>query len=105
VAHGAILRVRMKDPEIADRVATNPYGVELDRRQRAIVDLALLIATESSALTEAELDDARAAGLTDDEIWDIGAITALFAMSNRLAHLTALRPNPEFFLMGRLPRA
>jgi uncharacterized peroxidase-related enzyme len=105
VAHGAILRVRMKDPEIADRVATNPYGVELDRRQRAIVDLALLVATESSALTEAELDDARAAGLTDDEIWDIGAITALFAMSNRLAHLTALRPNPEFFLMGRLPRA
>jgi uncharacterized peroxidase-related enzyme len=103
VAHGAILRVRTKDPEIADRVATNPYGVELDRRQRAIVDLALLIATESSALTDAELDDARAAGLTDDEIWDVGAITALFAMSNRLAHLTALRPNPEFFLMGRLP--
>ncbi len=104
VAHGAILRVRTKDPEIADRVATNPYGVELDRRQRAIVDLALLIATDSAALTEAELDDARAVGLTDDEIWDVGAITALFAMSNRLAHLTALRPNPEFFLMGRLPR-
>ena len=104
VAHGAILRVRTKDPEIADRVATNPYGVELDARQRAIVDLALLIATDSAALGEAELDDARAAGLTDDEIWDVGAITALFAMSNRLAHLTALRPNPEFFLMGRLPR-
>jgi uncharacterized peroxidase-related enzyme len=104
VAHGAILRVRAKDPEIADRVATNPYGVELDPRQRAIVDLALLIATDSAALTGAELDDARAAGLTDDEIWDVGAITALFAMSNRLAHLTALRPNPEFFLMGRLPR-
>ena len=105
VAHGAILRVRMKDAEIADRVATNPYGVELEPRHRAIVDLALLIATESSALTEPELDDARAAGLTDDEIWDIGAITALFAMSNRLAHLTALRPNPEFFLMGRIPRS
>jgi uncharacterized peroxidase-related enzyme len=104
VAHGAILRVRAKDPEIADRVATNPYGVELDRRQRAIVDLALLIATDSAALTGAELDDARAAGLTDEEIWDVGAVTALFAMSNRLAHLTALRPNPEFFLMGRLPR-
>jgi uncharacterized peroxidase-related enzyme len=105
VAHGAILRVRTKDPEIADRVASNPWGVELSRRERAIVDLALLIATESAALTEAELDDARAAGLSDDEIWDVGAITALFAMSNRLAHLTALRPNPEFFLMGRLPRA
>ena len=104
VAHGAILRVRTKDPEIADRVASNPWGVELSRRERAIVDLALLIATDSAALTDAELDDARAAGLTDDEIWDVGAITALFAMSNRLAHLTALRPNPEFFLMGRLPR-
>jgi uncharacterized peroxidase-related enzyme len=104
VAHGAILRVRTKDPEIADRVATNPYGVELSPRERAIVDLALLIAVDSAALTEAELDDARLAGLTEDEIWDVGAITALFAMSNRLAHLTALRPNPEFYLMGRLPR-
>jgi uncharacterized peroxidase-related enzyme len=104
VAHGAILRIRAKDPEIADRVATNPYAVELSRRERAIVDLALLVATDSAALTEAELDDARAAGLTDEEIWDVGAITALFALSNRMAHLTALRPNPEFFLMGRLPR-
>ena len=104
VAHGAILRVRTKDPEIADRVATNPYGVELTPRERAIVDLALLVATDSAAPTEAELDDARLAGLTEDEIWDVGAITALFAMSNRLAHLTALRPNREFFLMGRLPR-
>ncbi len=104
VAHGAILRVRTKDPEIADRVATDPWSVELSPRERAIVDLALLIATESASLTDAELDDARLAGLSEDEIWDVGAITALFAMSNRLAHLTALRPNPEFFLMGRLPR-
>ncbi|MBW0116056.1 peroxidase-related enzyme [Pseudonocardia abyssalis] len=104
VAHGAILRVRTKDPEIADRVAINPFGVALSPRERAIVDLALLIGTDSAALTDAELDDARLAGLSEDEIWDIGAITALFAMSNRLAHLTALRPNPEFFLMGRLPR-
>ena len=104
VAHGAILRIRAKDPEIADRVATNPWGAELSPRERAIVDLALLIATDSAALTDAELDDARLAGLSEEEIWDVGAITALFAMSNRLAHLTALRPNPEFFLMGRLPR-
>jgi uncharacterized peroxidase-related enzyme len=103
VAHGAILRVRAKDPEIADRVATNPWGAELSPRERAIVDLALLIAIDSAALTEAELDDARLAGLSEEEIWDVGAITALFAMSNRLAHLTALRPNPEFYLMGRLP--
>jgi uncharacterized peroxidase-related enzyme len=103
VAHGAILRVRAKDPEIADRVASNPWGVQLSPRERAIVDLALLIALDSAALTDVELDDARLAGLSEDEIWDVGAITALFAMSNRLAHLTALRPNPEFFLMGRLP--
>ena len=63
-----------------------------------------MIATRSAELTGHELQRARDAGLSDDEIWDVGAITALFAMSNRLAHLTALRPNPEFFLMGRIPR-
>ncbi|SHL45127.1 uncharacterized peroxidase-related enzyme [Pseudonocardia thermophila] len=104
VAHGAILRIRAKDPEIADYVATNPWGAPLSPRERAIVDLALRIATDSARLTDADLDAARAAGLTDEEIWDIGAITAFFAMSNRLAHLTALRPNPEFFLLGRQPR-
>ncbi|MGH3458390.1 peroxidase-related enzyme [Aeromicrobium sp.] len=101
VAHGAILRIRTKDPEIADKVAANPYAVELSDRERTIVDLALQIATESATLTDADLDRAREAGLTDDEIWDIGAITALFAMSNRMAHLTAMQPNPEFYLMGR----
>ena len=105
VAHGAILRIRAKDPEIADHVAANPWAAPLSSRERAIVDLALIVATDSAALSDADLDDARAAGLTDDEIWDVGSITALFAMSNRLAHLTALRPNPEFFLMGRVPRS
>ena len=104
VAHGAILRVRAKDAELADQVATNPYGVALDPRRRAIVDLALLIAGDSASLREEDLDAAREAGLTDEEIWDVGAVTALFALSNRFAHLTALRPNPEFYLMGRLPR-
>jgi uncharacterized peroxidase-related enzyme len=104
VAHGAILRVRAKNPELADQVAGNPYGVALPERQRAIVDLALLVATDSAALTEADLDDARGAGLTDDEIWDVGAITALFALSNRIAHLTGLQPNSEFFLLGRSHR-
>ncbi|WP_395106443.1 peroxidase-related enzyme [Actinomadura sp. SCN-SB] len=101
VAHGAILRVRTKDPELADRVATNPWRAELDERGRAIVDLALALARRPELFGEDDLAAARAAGLTDDEIWDVGAITALFAMSNRLAHLTALRPNPEFFTMGR----
>lgn len=101
VAHGAILRVRARDPLLADQVAGNPYAVALSERQRAIVDLALHVATASATLTEADLEVARDAGLTDDEIWDVGAITAMFAMSNRLAHLTALQPNPEFFTMGR----
>jgi len=101
VAHGAILRIRSKDPELADAVASNPWAAELDPRRRAILDLALLLATDSAMVTDVELDAARDAGLTDDEIWDIGAITAFYAMSNRLAHLMALRPNSEFHLMGR----
>jgi len=103
VAHGAILRIRSGDPELADRVATNPWSAELTPRQRAIVDLALIVATEPESLSDDYLVAARDAGLSDEEIWDVGAITALFAMSNRLAHLAALRPNAEFFLMGREP--
>lgn len=105
VAHGAILRIRAKDPQLADHVAANPWSAPLDPRQRAIVDLALVVATRSAELSDQHLDAARAAGLTDDEIWDVGAITALFAMSNRLAHLMALRPNDEFFTLGRLPES
>lgn len=101
VAHGAILRIRSKDPHLADDVAANPWAAPLEPRQRAIVDLALTLATRSAQLSEDDLAVARAEGLTDDEIWDVGAITALFAMSNRLAHLMALRPNDEFFTLGR----
>lgn len=105
VAHGAILRIRTKDPTIADRVASNPYGAELSGRERAIVDLALRISLESARFGDADLDAARRAGLSDEEIWDVGAITALFGLSNRIAHLTALQPNAEFYTMGRQPRA
>ena len=101
VAHGAILRIRARDPQLADRVATNPWQVELDERGRAIVDLALALTREPELFGEAEVARARSAGLTEDEIWDVGSITALFAASNRLAHLTALRPNPEFYQLGR----
>jgi uncharacterized peroxidase-related enzyme len=104
VAHGAILRIRAKDPQIADRVATNPWSAELTDRQRAIVDLALALAVEPGAFSGDDIDAARDAGLTDDEIWDVGAVTALFALSNRMAHLMALRPNDEFYLMGRVPK-
>jgi uncharacterized peroxidase-related enzyme len=105
VAHGAILRIRARDPQLADHVASNPWSAALERRQRAIVDLSLVIATRPAELAEQDFQQARAAGLSDDEIWDVGAITALFAMSNRLAHLMALRPNAEFFTMGRAPRS
>jgi uncharacterized peroxidase-related enzyme len=101
VAHGAILRIRSKDPHLADQVAANPWQAQLDDRGRAITDLALALARRPELFGESDLASARAAGLTDDEIWDIGSITALFAASNRLAHLTALRPNPEFYQMGR----
>ena len=101
VAHGAILRIRAKDPEIADRVATNPWTAELDERQRAIVDLALALTRRPELFGERELAGARRAGLSEDEIWDVGAITAFFALSNRLAHLCALRPNAEFHTLGR----
>ncbi|KAA9161154.1 peroxidase-related enzyme [Amycolatopsis acidicola] len=104
VAHGAILRIRAKDPELADRVSSNPWQVELDERGRAIVELALALAGDSHLFGEEHLAAAWKAGLTEDEVWDVGAITALFAMSNRLAHLTALKPNAEFYTMGRQKR-
>jgi uncharacterized peroxidase-related enzyme len=103
VAHGAILRIRAKDPYVADQVGSNPWQAALDTRGRAIVDLALALCRTPEQFGEADLAAARAAGLTEDEIWDVGAITALFAASNRLAHLTALQPNPEYYLMGRNP--
>ncbi|WP_439031154.1 peroxidase-related enzyme [Gordonia terrae] len=101
VAHGAILRVRSKDPHVADHVATNPAGAILDSRQRAIVDLALALTRTPELFADSDMARARSAGLTDDEIWDVGAITAFFAASNRLAHLTAVTPNAEFYAMGR----
>lgn len=105
VAHGAILRIRSKDPHLADKVGSNPWQAALDKRARAITDLALALARTPEHFGEADIAAARAAGLTDDEIWDVGAITALFAASNRLAHLMALQPNPEFYLMGRTPKS
>ncbi|MBO0823545.1 MAG: peroxidase-related enzyme [Actinobacteria bacterium] len=104
VAHGAILRIRAKDPYIADQVGSNPWQAELDKRARAICDLALALTRTPERFGDADIAAARDSGLTDDEIWDVGAITALFALSNRLAHLTALQPNQEFYLMGRTAR-
>ena len=101
IAHGAILRIRAKDPLIADQLATNPSKADLSDRERLIIDFALTMVNDSDSITDADLDALRSGGLTNDEIWDVGAITAFFAMSNRLANLTSMRPNDEFFSMAR----
>ena len=101
VAHGAILRIRTKDPLIADQVAINPNKADLSERERHIVEFALKVASDSASITDDDLDEMSANGFTDDEIWDIGAITALFALSNRYANFAGMRPNREFYAMGR----
>jgi uncharacterized peroxidase-related enzyme len=101
VAHGAILRIRTKSPTIADQVATNPAKADLTERQRHIVGFALAVAERSADITDADLDDMRSKGFSDDEIWDIGAITSLFALSNRYANFAGIRPNDEFYSMAR----
>lgn len=101
IAHGAILRIRAKNPLIADQVATNPAKADLSDRERHIVDFALRVANDSANVTDADLADLRATGFTDDEIWDIGAIASLFALSNRYANFAGIRPNDEFYGLGR----
>ena len=101
VAHGAILRIRAKDPRLADELATNHRRGDLTPRQRAMVEFAVKVATASQAVDEADLDALRQHGFTDDDVWDIAAITSLFALSNRMANVLALRPNDEFLTMGR----
>ena len=101
VAHGAILRIRAKDRLLADQVAINPAKADLSDRQRAIVDFATRVANDSAGITDADLHDMRQRGFDDDEIWDIGAIASLFALSNRYANFAGIRPNDEFYGMAR----
>lgn len=101
VAHGAILRIRAKNPLIADQLAVNPHKADLSERERHIVDFAVKMVDDSASVTDADIQAMRDNGFSDDEIWDIGAITAFFAMSNRLANLTSMRPNDEFYSMAR----
>ena len=104
VAHGAIARIRARNPRIADQVATDWRKAELDERQQAIVEFAVRLAVEPSTVTAEHLEALRAHGLTDEDVWDVGSISAFFAMSNRLVHLAGTMPNEEFYLMGRVPR-
>lgn len=104
VAHGAILRIRAKDPLVADQVAVNFRKADITDRQKVMLELACRLAEHSGEVSDAELDAARAAGFSDEDIWDIGAITAFFALSNRMANLTSMKPNAEFFGMAREAR-
>ena len=105
VAHGAILRVYEKKPLIADQLAVNHRKADITPRQRAMLDFAMKVCQDSAAIDEADFRALHAHGFDDEDIWDIGAITAFFGLSNRMANLTAMRPNDEFYLMGRVPRA
>ena len=105
VAHGAILRVYEKKPLIADQLATNYRKADITPRQRAMLDFAMKVCQRSAEVDEADFIALRAHGFDDEDIWDIGAITAFFGLSNRMANLSGMRPNDEFFLMGRLPKA
>ena len=104
VAHGAILRIYAKDPLVADQVAVNYRKADLTPRQKAMLAFALKVATESATVVDEDHAALRAHGFGDEDIWDIGAIAAFFALSNRMANLISLRPNDEFYLLGRLPR-
>jgi len=101
VAHGAILRIRAKNPLIADQVAVNPLKSDVTPRQRAMLDFALKVAQRSHEVDAADYEALSRHGFTDDDAWDIAAIAAFFAMSNRLANAFAIRPNDEFYIMGR----
>ena len=105
VAHGAILRIRARNPRVADQVAVNHNKAEITPRQKAMLDFAMKVATESHTVTEADLAALREAGFSDEDIWDIGAVAAFFALSNRMANMIAMRPNDEFYLLGRVPKA
>jgi len=104
VAHGAILRVRAKHPLVADQVATNYRKADITPRQKSMLDFAMKVALASHEVEDADFDALRQAGFADDDIWDIAAIAAFFALSNRMANFTSMRPNDEFYLMGRVPR-
>src|SRR5271168_455523 len=104
IAHGAILRIRAKNPLISDQIAVNYRKADITTRQRAMLDFAMKVAMQAEQISEADFAAVAAHGFSDDDIWDIAAIAAFFALSNRMANVTGMRPNDEFYLMGRLPK-
>ncbi|MDB5809308.1 MAG: Alkylhydroperoxidase AhpD core:Uncharacterized peroxidase-related protein [Betaproteobacteria bacterium] len=104
IAHGAILRVYAKNPLVADQIAVNYRKADLEPHQTAMLEFALKVALNSHEIAAADFPPLRAHGFTDEDIWDIGAIAAFFALSNRMANLINMRPNDEFYLLGRAPK-
>ena len=105
VAHGAILRIYEKKPLVADQVAINHRKADITPRQRAMLDFAMKVCTDSHTIEEADFAALREHGFDEEDAWDIAAITAFFGLSNRMANVSGMRPNDEFFLMGRVPRS
>jgi uncharacterized peroxidase-related enzyme len=104
VAHGAILRIRAKNPQIADQIAINYRKADITPRQRAMLDFAMKVSRAAEEISDQDFADISRHGFSDDDIWDIAAISAFFALSNRMANVTGMRPNDEFYMMGRLPK-
>ena len=105
IAHGAILRVRAKNPLIADQVAVNYRKADITPRQKAMLDFALKVCLQAQRVDDADFARLREHGFADEDIWDIAAVSAFFGMSNRMANFMSMRPNDEFHLLGRLPKA
>jgi uncharacterized peroxidase-related enzyme len=104
VAHGAILRIYEKKPLVADQVATNYRKADISPRQRAMLDFAMKVCLHSDEIADADFAPLHAHGFSDEDIWDIASITAFFGLSNRIASFSNMLPNPEFYLMGRVPK-
>ena len=104
IAHGAIARIRERNPRLADQLATDHTRADITARQKAMLDFALLVTDKAADIDEEDFDDLREHGFSEEDIWDIGAITSFFALSNRMAGLTDMLPNDEFYTMGREPR-
>jgi uncharacterized peroxidase-related enzyme len=105
VAHGAILRIHEKKPLVADQVAVNHRKADITPRQKAMLDFAMKVCQRSHEISDDDFPPLHAHGFSDEDIWDIAAITAFFGLSNRMASFSNMQPNPEFYLMGRVPRA
>ncbi len=104
IAHGAILRIRAKNPQIADQIAVNYRKADITPRQKAMLDFAMRVSTQAQMISAEDFADLADHGFTNDDAWDIAAISAFFALSNRMANVTDMRPNDEFYAMGRVPK-